>query len=95
MGVLSIGLARPTPVILKANRGAETILGYSRAEIVDFPFTMFLADEDNYPVTGAIRRLFAEGGRTFNKKINIIQKKRQPGDGDPRFEPPLFRKWFH
>ena len=74
IGILSIGMGRPTPIIIKANRGAEAILDHARSEIVDFPFTMFLADEDNYPVTGAIRRLFAEGGRTFRKQVNIIRK---------------------
>jgi len=74
IGILSIGMGRPTPVIRKANRGAETILDHSRSEIVDFPFTMFLADEDNYPVTGAIRRLFSKGGRAFSKKVTIIRK---------------------
>ncbi len=74
VGILSIGLGPLTPVVFKANRGAEIILGHSRSEIVDFPVTMFMGPGDAYSVTGAIRRLFAEGGGTFRRRISFIRK---------------------
>ena len=89
VGILSIGLGQLTPVVFKANRGAEIILGHSRSEIVDFPVTMFMAAGDDYTVTGAIRRLFAEGGGTFSRRGLFHSEKRHLGQGDAGFEPSL------
>ncbi len=82
VGILSIVGGPPSPRVLKVNRGAEKVLQHSRSEIVDFPFTLFLADEDIYPVSRAIRHLLVEGGSSFSRKITLI---RQSGQLLPAF----------
>jgi diguanylate cyclase (GGDEF)-like protein/PAS domain S-box-containing protein len=77
VGILSIVRGTPTSRILKANRGAENVLQHSCSEIVDYPFTLFLAEEDLYPVSRAIRHLFVEGGSSFSRKVTLIRKSGQ------------------